>query len=245
VTNKGKNDIEEKKVLIGCPTYSKYEYCVNRYIESVRNLDYNNYDILLVDNSSDDSFYNELKVRGINVEKIEYSEFARDRIVRSRNLLRQRAIEGNYDYLFSLEQDIIVKPHVLSRLLSHHKKIVSAYYTKRMNVTIKYENTGETVKVIMDVPVFYIPADNGKIKRATEQDVLNKGLIQVGNMGLGCILIAREVFTKIKFRYDPAKIAFDDMYFGLDAKILGYKLHLDSDTIVEHDDRVEWNGIRR
>ena len=42
--------MNEKKVLIGCPVYFKYKYCVDQYIEAIKKLNYKNYDLLLVDN---------------------------------------------------------------------------------------------------------------------------------------------------------------------------------------------------
>jgi len=237
--------MEEKKILIGCPTYQRYRYCIDAYLEAVRKLEYKNYDLLLVDNSPDDSFLKELRTKGVNAEHIEYCEPARERIVRSRNILRERAIEGNYDYFLSLEQDVIATPDLLKRLISHNKDIVTAYYGNDVMLTLKSKSTGQLKKMMINLPLIYVKGDTpGKIRRANPQEVLHKGTIEVGGMGVGCVLISTEALKKIRFRYDNDKDACDDMNFCHDAKEAGHRLYLDSDLIVKHLHK-EWGNIKR
>ncbi|MBI5398514.1 hypothetical protein HZB03_03550 [Candidatus Woesearchaeota archaeon] len=234
----------EPKVLIGCPVSDRYRYCIDRYLRAVNNLDYKNFDLLLVDNSADDVFFNELRARGVSIERIGYAETARERIVRSRNILRERALAGNYDYFLSLEIDLFIPKDTLKRLLSHHKPIVTAYYGNNVLVNLESKKTGRTEERAINVPLIYLAAESGKVKRANPKDVLNKGLIEIGAMGLGCALIAKEALETITFHYDPNKKACDDMYFCTDAKKAGYKLYLDSSIIVPHEHQ-DWEGIKR
>ena len=82
--------IKMKKILVGSPVNEMYDYCIKDYADAIRSLSYSNYDILLVDNSKDDSFYNKLKSIRIPVIKGKYFEEPRDRMVYCRNLLRRR-----------------------------------------------------------------------------------------------------------------------------------------------------------
>lgn len=227
------------KILIGCPTFERYRYCIDRYIEAVKRL---GHEYLLVDNSPSDGFFKEQKQKGINIIKSEFSEPARKRIVDSRNLLRRRVLEQGYDYFLSLEQDIISKPDLLQRLLSHNKKIVGAYYSKPVDLTLRHRDTGELKKATIELPIIWLQEEDG-IKRAMPQQVKNKGLLQVGAMGLGCVLIHREVLEKVKFRYEKDKDAYDDMFFYKDAKESGYKIFLDSDLEVEHL-HIPWKDVK-
>ena len=233
----------EKRILIGCPTCYRYRYCIDSYLDSVKKLDYANYTLLFVDNSPDDSLFKELKEKGVNVEKIEYCEPARERIVNSRNFILDKAIKENYDYLLSLEQDIIVAPDTIKRLLACKKEIVSAYYGKKVVLLIQDKETGEVKKVLIELPVVYFEEGN-TIRRANPNEVLNKGIIEVGAIGLGCILISREVFKKIRFRYEKSKPAFDDMYFSEDVRKLGYKIYLCSDVDIKHL-HIPWENIEK
>jgi hypothetical protein len=232
------------KVLIGCPTYKRYTYCIDRYLSALNKLK-GDFDLLLVDNSEDDSFCEELKRRNVPVEKVEYSEPARKRIVESRELLRRRAIDGGYDYFFSLEQDVIVPAEALLKLLSHQKGIVTAYYGNMVDVDVVQKSTGKRGKVRINMPLVYLPgSEPGKARRAKPQEVLGKGLMEISSAGVGCMLISTDVLRKVKFTYDPEKKACDDMLFCIDAKKEGYKIYLDSDLRVEHL-HSDWTGINR
>ena len=236
--------MNEKKVLIGCPVYFKYKYCVDQYIEAIKKLNYKNYDLLLVDNSKEEDFYKELKAKDVNVERIEYEEYVKDRIIKSREILRKKALEGNYDYFLSLEIDLFIQPDTIQKLLAHNKDIVSAYYANKRVLTLKNKKTGELKKALIQVPIVYLQRENNKVQRALPQEVLNKGLIEVGAIGLGCVLISRKVLEKIEFRYVKDTKPFDDMWFCQDVKKLEYKVYLDGNINIEHKHH-DWVGIKK
>ena len=56
----------QPKVLVGCPTYSGMEYCLDKYAKTVKSLTHPNYDILLVDNSKDNSY--NLRIHALNLK---------------------------------------------------------------------------------------------------------------------------------------------------------------------------------
>ena len=226
----------EPKVLIGCPTHNRYAYCVDRYLESVKSLRYSNYDLLLVDNSPDDSFEKELKAKGVNVIRIKYCEPARERIVRARNVLLDKAIEGNYDYFFSLEQDVFVNPGSLKRLIAHKLPIVSGYYSNIRHIVAKQKSTGKIGKLKVELPLIWILQNEEKrlMRRAEPIELKGKGLFKVGAFGVGCLLIAKELFSKIRFRYEEERKAYDDMHLCDDLYDLGYDLFCDGNVICMH-----------
>src|SRR3989344_246742 len=120
-----------QRVLVGCPTSFHKEYCLKEYAESIKSLAYKHYDILLVDNSPNDEYLQKIKSLGINAIKGPYNENARDRIVISRNILKEYAIKNNYEYLLSLEQDVMPPKDIIERLLGHNKKVISGIYFAR------------------------------------------------------------------------------------------------------------------
>jgi hypothetical protein len=226
------------KVLIGCPTCDKYSYCINQWLERIKSLiDFSKTlgieaDYLLVDNSESDIFFNSLKNK-INMVKIPFIQDVKNRIAFSRNVLREKAINGDYDYFFSVEQDIFVEKDILKKLLNHNKKIVSAYYGKCFGVKVQDNETKEIKDFILEAPVVYFQEPGDRIRRANPPEILNKGLVNIGGVGLGCILINRDVLEKIKFRIENQE-SFDDMIFCIDAKKSGFELFIDSDIRVEH-----------
>ena len=99
------------KVLLGCPTYAGKNYCVDEWMESAKNLRYANYDIFIVDNTNDNG-ENAQWLRdtyGVNVEHNYHSDvpLLGHLMAECQEIVRQRAIDEDYDYLFMLESDVI------------------------------------------------------------------------------------------------------------------------------------------
>ena len=226
------------KILIGCPTCDRYEYCIDEWLERVK--DIINYskehkiDYLLVDNSKKDDFFNKLKEKGVNIIKAPHLDNIKNTLAHSRNLLRQKILDENYDYFFSLEQDVMPEKDILEKLLKTNKKIISAYYAKPTLVGLKDKETGEVHNAVLEFALIWLQQPTG-IKRALPQEIKNKGILEVGGFGVGCVLISKEVLEKIKFRFMEEKKAFDDLLFCLDAKEKNnYKLYLESNIQVKH-----------
>jgi len=219
------------KILIGCPTSDYHAYCLKEYIEGIKALSYPDADILLVDNSKDDKYIEEIKKYGVKAIKSPYVESARDRIINSRNLLIDKFLEGNFLFFFSLEQDVIPPKDVIERLLAHKKKIISGVYFAEKNLT-----EGDFHKRVL-LPVLYdfVEKDGRDVPdkmRFFREDELDGSLKEVKTAGLGCLLIHRSVLEDIKFRYE--KNGFDDVFFCQDARAKGFKIFADTSIICKH-----------
>ena len=214
----------QPKIMVGCPTSFHKEYALQQYAESLKKITYKNHDILLVDNSPNDTYLDKIKETGLSVIKGPRFESARDRIIASRNILRQKVIDGNYDYFFSLEQDVIPPRDILERLISHNKKVITAVYFANNMIP------GETLSKL--IPLVYILEDEKTLSmRPLNEDELwkDQGLKQVVSAGLGCVLIHRNVLKEVKFRYDLN--SFDDRWFFLD--LYDKKIPVYADTSIK------------
>lgn len=216
------------KILVGCPTSNHYEYCLKDYIEGVKALTYDNFDFLIVDNSKDDDYAKKISEMGVEVLRTPWRDKARDRIVESRNVFRDKVINEGYDYFLSLEQDVIPPVDVIERLLSHNLKIVTAVY-------FHYKKEfGYGAPVL--TPVLFTDGGLGwnKIRFMRFEDVDKDGLIEVAGCGVGCVLMRRDVLERVRFRYDPEHDAFDDVYFSMDSKEHGFKIWCDTSVKCKH-----------
>tara|TARA_Y100000034_G_scaffold81602_1_gene97827 strand:+ start:281 stop:967 length:687 start_codon:yes stop_codon:yes gene_type:complete len=211
------------KILVGCPTSSSHKYALEQYAEALKALTYPNFDILIVDNSQDNTYFNKIKSLGLPVIKGPYYESARDRIIASRNLLRQKTIDENYDYFLSLEQDVLPPPDLLQNLLKYKKRVTTAIYFNYLN------RANET----RTLPVIWTRIDD-KTRYVMQANELNTGLVKIAGSGLGCILIHKTILEKIKFRYEKRYPAFDDVYFFLDCKDKGINLYANTNIICKH-----------
>lgn len=234
---------EYPKVLVGCPTSFYKEYCLKEYAESVRAMDYPNFDVLLIDNSKDKGVYiKKIKKLGLEVIEGPWFENARERIVACRNMLKQKAIEGGYDYLFSLEQDVLPPADALRKLVEANKKVISAVYFARNVVD------NGSVRLI---PLLYRLCDEKTLTMVSldEEDLWdNSRVMKVVSAGLGCVLIHKDVLKKVDFRYDKKSEAFDDRWFFIDLHKLGIEVHADTRVKCKHmifNRPYQWKDIKK
>jgi hypothetical protein len=225
------------RVLIGCPTWEGKRYCLQEYAAAVKALvKHTPADVLIIDNSKGDDYLTGLRAAGLNAEKGPWLPGARDRIVASRNILRQRALDGKYDYFFSLEQDVIPAPDTLSKLLSHGKDIVTGV------VRTPLPFNGE--QDIRTLPMMYVPhpRDPAGLAYVPEAELAKPQLLRIAAAGLGCVLIHRRVLERVQFRWQGT--AFDDMAFYKDAADAGFEPWCDTAVQPRHL-YGSWEGIRK
>ncbi len=226
------------KILIGCPTYEGYRYCIDEYLSRIKELLYKNFDLILVDNSRSDEFYSELKSRGINVLKGIYYDDVKKRISESRNLLREKFLEGDYDYFLSLEQDVIPPKDILNRLIRHVKDAVSGVYYKYYGITItsNSKKTGKAIKkgrTLLPL-IFKFSDEKDKMEICKLEEVEGEKFFKIRACGLGCVLISKKVLEKIKFRSDPKLDTFDDFLFCSDVIDNGFDIYADTSVKCKH-----------
>jgi len=232
--------MQNPKVLVGCPTSYHKEYALKQYAEAVKSLDYDNYDILLVDNSPDDVYYNKIKENGLNVIKGPYFEGAMQRIIASRNLLRKYALDNNYDYLFSLEQDVIPNKDMLTKLTSHNKEVVSGIYFVHNIINNK--------RLLIPQIFIELPSKTNNLpdmRWLTEEEFNNNEIIKIVSCGMGCVLIHRNILEKIEFRSENN--VFDDRFFGIDLYNKNIPMYCDTGVKCKHlvVRPYSWNEIRK
>lgn len=153
---------------------------------------------------------------------------------RNRNIAIREAIHHDCSHILFLDDDVIVQPDVLKRLLAHDKDIVTGLYMMRnfphKPIVFSYSNDkGECAW--MDI--------SGK-----------RGLIEIVNTGLGLALIKVDVFKKMvemgKTFKNGDKDCWivlgelekdhwcDDIGFFNRARECGYKLYCDLDVVGSH-----------
>ncbi|MBI2107152.1 glycosyltransferase [Candidatus Woesearchaeota archaeon] len=227
------------KILVGCPTSDSHAYCLDEYIGALFSLDYPFYDILIVDNSEDGEYKKKIEEYGVWVIKSSHEPSVLKRIVDSRNALRQYVLEKDYDYFLSLEQDVVPPSDVIKRLLEGKQKVSSGLY---FGFTNKYEFPNiKSGTVVMPV-VYKLFENNEKTKEAGLQALRRFGIneinpprkVAVRMVGLGCMLIHRDVLEKITFRYEEGKMNTDDRYFSDDVFKLHIPIVLDTSVRCKH-----------
>lgn len=219
-------DTKYPKVLVACPTVETKEYALTRYVQVIEELTYPNYDVLLVDNSNDpEHAYMELvNSKGLACQHVTRGRHSREAIVKSQNRIRDVMLEGDYEFLMFIEQDIFPPKDVIEKLMAHNEHSANAlyyhgYFDERRHPFIMDEINGQSV---LD-------------KRAYDL-VRDKKLHKVQDPGFGCSLISRKMLEDIPFRWEENDHKHGDRYFYIDARDKGYDVYLDTSILCEH-----WN----
>ena len=248
-----------KKILVGCPTANFKEYALDFYILGLKNLTYTNFDLIIVDNSESNEYFNLLNkkinketipnAKNIYIIKDTFKEKARDRIISSRNIIRQKVLDGNYDYFLSLEQDILPYKDMIERFLNDLEKIKSGNeegikdLNPKIITAVYFNNQVIGIKQVL-APLIYVEhiMDNTGLMILPKHRLLDKKIISIKACGIGCILIHRDVLEKIKFRYEGD--SFDDMMFCKDAIDNNFDIYCDCSLLVEHFPG-DWSSIEK
>lgn len=233
------------KVLICCPTASAKEYCFASWIENVMNFTYPNFDIHLFDNTDDKGLFAEYMNNYVaekfgNLRKFkatnslilnnsnEKSVIAKMCI--SHNDCKNEFLSNNYDFMLHLESDIFPQPGIIEQLISHGKNVVGAAY---------YIDEGINRRPMIFDNLELAP--NNIISLASnlpeEIQLLNSKLHKVAQIGLGCVLITKKVFERVKFRFVPNNPCHPDTFFSEDCHTKSIPIHVDTSCICEHDNK--------
>lgn len=232
------------KVLVGCPTAVYKEYCLDQYAKAATSLRYGNYDIIIVDNSPSEDYkkrleeafksYNKNNLK-ITILKGDHLEHAKERIVSSRNQIRDYALNNNYDCFLSLEQDVIPPLDIIEQLLSHGKHVISALYFS------EYEENNE--KVIR--PLVWLKDASGKLQFINPIMLNEPRLIKIHASGLGCVLIKNTILKRFKFRLFDDRSTYDDMPFYFDLFTNKIPVYIDTAVKCRHLIKgMNWNVLK-
>ncbi len=234
------------KVLVACPSAHAKDYCFKEWLNCAMNLTYPAYDIKIFDNTQDygintayqnTHFKNKYgkhnkKFECINtmaLHKLQTNAITSliERTTLSHNDCRDACIQGGYDYLLHLESDVMPPKDVIEQLMYHNKKVVGALF---------YRDNGISRQPM--IQTIHQMHNKGYIilNAMPQDDILFDGALQkVYSVGLGCILIKREVLEKIKFRHTPGVNLHADSYFSEDCHKNKIDIFIDPNVVCRHE----------
>lgn len=96
-----------------------------------------------------------------------------------------KAFEGNYDYVFWIDDDMLIPSDAITKLLAHNKDICSGLYFSR---------GGAHKPLLYNIEYF---ADTEEYGYSQLLDYPQNSLIKVGGVGFGCCLTKVSALKKI------------------------------------------------
>ena len=158
----------------------------------------------------------------------------RTNIVSARNLIVNEAIKQECDWIFWIDDDMVIKPdvNIIEKLMAHDKDIVAPLFFSRcypfIPMIFKRKTWASRYCVydnIMDYP---------------------KGLLKVDGVGFGCVLTKVEIFKKLAQPYFWANEIFgEDLFFCENATRAGIEIYCDTTIDVGHigEPVVSWENM--
>lgn len=219
------------KILVGGPTFEGKNYCFDDWIKNVKSFTYSNYDIFLADNSdtvANSRMYeakHDIKCEWITNEKNKNS--IAQRVADGHNAVRKYMLKNGYDFLLHLETDVFPPTDVINRLLAHNKQMVGGTYF------LYDDDKRELMTRLIDVDY---GKESSMINGETAELLVDGSLRSVWSVGLGCNLIHKSVFEKVKFTFakQDKQIIFSDTTFSMDARKQSIPQYWDTSFICGH-----------
>lgn len=225
----------EPKILIAAPTNMVKSYCQKQWIEQVTTgLDYKNCSVFLSDNSSDERFRNEYLIdKGIEIGIVDPVGKSNPQYMsESHEQCRQHAINIGADFLLHWEVDLFTdNRHIIQDLLAREKQVVGAIYHIEQGI----KSHLCIIALHQDHPSD--PVGTYPLKDGADLMFVDGECKRVFNVGLGCTLIHRSVFTKIKFRYDVNQTFHPDSAFAEDCYYMGIPIYADTSLLLDHQNQ--------
>ena len=225
------------KVLIVTPTYEAKNYCLKEFLANVSNINYPNFRHIFVDNSTNLNYANKLRRMGLNAYHVDRGNNSREAIARAQNYARRVMLRDGYDYLFSLESDIMCPPTIIQDLIKRCKEVISGVYLiGNDEVKIPCITLAEWKS---DVGAF-----GTRLLYAEEiKEYCNNGVKQVQSAGMGCCLINRRVLQETAFTYDTRLKGHSDIFFFNSMFNKKIPVYVDTDIYCEHKNS-DWLDVK-
>lgn len=242
------------KVLVGTPTYEGKDYCIDDHKRAIQALNYPNYKHIIVDNTENVSYLADLKRRGYdNVLHVDRGKNSMSAIRNSYQRIFDYARDNDYDYLLTVEVDLMPRPDAVWRLLRSTYPVAGSWYWLKSKGDVQLPMIYVESKLSDGRLSFKLlgsqetPQGNILDKRIIES-WRNTGVRECVGAGFGCTLISRDVleqFPQLQFipGYDNNKPKHVDSWFYHKCMELEIPCGVDTDRVVEHRPS-DWEQVK-
>ena len=243
-----------KKILIATPTYEGMDYCFQEFLEHLKNIDYEDFDILIIDNSRTKKFFRKIrKIPGIKVIYDEIKEEKNmDRLISSRNKILEYAIKKNYDYVLMMDSDVLVPPDILKKLLHNAKDVCSGLYFNYTKVKDEFKFLPVCYRKLEEkyYPIYekFFPKANMKMfsRQMSLTEAKSGELFEVSIASAGCLFLSKKAFNSgarygmIKRFEKEFKETTDDIKFFKELREAGFKIYCDTSILCAHQTKEKY-----
>ena len=229
------------KILIAVPTYDAKNYCLNQFMDNVRNFSYPKHliEIYVADNSKTNA--NALYIRDKFKVKTFWKDYTNiplmEKLADSHNQLRRYFLESDNEYMFHLESDIFPQSDIIEQLLWCRKPIVNALYqvfdASWRQPCIRLQDRKHELS-----NDFVFPIELGNFHHFWVDGTLKPTFVA----GIGCCLMKKKVMQHFEFRIDKnnAEGHPPDTYFAEDLRVAGVQNWVHTGLLCFHWNLEDW-----
>ena len=221
--------VKAPKILIAAPQSDVKNYCFVDWLMNLKKFSYpqDRIELYLADNS--DTKLNVIRLTEVGITAKYIPKNGRgiiETMVECHQSCIDYAIENDFDYVLHLETDVFPPHDVLSKLLVEDKPIACGLY-----YIFDGAYREPMIRIVEDDNDGYFNATG---IRDTQTNYIDGNMLEIFSAGLGCALIRKDVFSKIKFRFEEGENQLPDSWFALDMKKQNIPIHVHTGLICEH-----------
>lgn len=152
----------------------------------------------------------------------------------ARNKIVQRMLDLGCDYVLMVDNDVTVPRDALVNLMEHGVDVVSGYYAHRNSENDSTTTTNLCKRGELNYTMQFTGEELAQKRDGGEL------LIRIHGGGMGCILIKRSVFERVKYpwydwvNYKGSGMLSEDLYFCEQCKHAGIKVYADTRVACGH-----------
>jgi len=226
------------KILLSAPTSQHKDYCMKQWTKWITASDFSDfqYDILIVDNSKDKNYHKQIEKELYSQSKIscevvhlpyEEGRSIQKTIADSNEVIRKYFLEHKYEYLLFNESDVFAPKNTIDYLVAMNTEVVGLPYFLYQHYVSK----------IIQYKVVEAGYNREYTIGCVDYSFINfRGQVDPSyNIGLGCLLIKKEVLQEVDFTIeDKEGTPHSDTFFHHKLKKLGISSFQSQKNIAYH-----------
>lgn len=220
--------MQNYKVFVAAPISIRKDYAIHQFFDNVRNYSYSNKKFYWVDNFFDETYHLKLIAQyGFDIDYVSPKSLTSTMyMTASMNMILDKFIKSDCDYLLLNECDVICDTDVIEKLISHDKLICAVPYFIGKEADAMLVGTG-----IDDV---YGQFTNRFLHWKEDFKNFDGKLEKVNSAGFGCTLIKRVALDGYKFHANHLQKFHCDTNFYMDCFDYGVDVYRDNSMIATH-----------
>lgn len=152
-------------------------------------------------------------------------------VASARSMICAKAVEGGYDYVFMVDNDVVLPKETLKYLTENIKPVQLGIYPHRPKDMKSYD--GRTVIFKNDEDGWTKNYYSDELQKLMDQGEYK---VPIHGGGMGCALISTDVIGKMRFPYfcwvhslnNRKKELSEDLYFCEQCRALGIQIYTDT-----------------